>query len=166
VLSASRDGGRTFGASSLVAADGWHITACPHRGGSVGVDSRGRIYATWYTEGTQARPDLYFATAEDGRTFGPKRRLHTSAASIPDHARMAVSRDGRAVVVWEDSTAVRRRILFRYTADGGRTLSAIKAWEPDLAVAPDGSFLVAWHEEQFPSVRTVVQPVRVGTPAR
>jgi len=173
VLSASRDGGRTFGAASLVAADGWHITACPHRGGSVGIDGRGRIYATWYTEGTKARPDLYFATSEDGRTFGPKRRLHTSATSIPDHARMAVSRDGRAVIVWEDSTAVRRRILFRYAADGGRTLgaiqplsTAIKAWEPDVAVAPDGSFLVAWHEEQFPSIRTVVQPVRVGAPAR
>jgi hypothetical protein len=173
VLSASRDGGRTFGAASLVSADRWRITACPHRGGSVGIDGRGRIYATWYTEETQARPDLYFATSEDGRTFGPKRRLHTSATSIPDHARMAVSQDGRAVIVWEDSTAVRRRILLRYTADGGRTLSAIqplstaiKAWEPDVAVAPDGSFLVAWHEEQFPSIRTVVQPVRVGAPAQ
>jgi hypothetical protein len=172
VLSTSRDGGRTFGAASLVSADRWRITACPHRGGTVGIDGRGRIYATWYTEGAQARPDLYFATSEDGRTFGPKRRLHTSATSIPDHARMAVQRDGRAVIVWEDSTAVRRRILLRYTADGGRTLSpihtlstAIKAREPDVGVAPDGSFLVAWHEEQFPSVRTVVQPVRVGTPA-
>jgi hypothetical protein len=54
---------------------------------------------------------------------------------------MAVDRDGRAVVVWEDS------------------------WEPDLAAAPDGSFLIAWHEEQFPSVQTVVQTVRVGAPA-
>src|SRR5262249_16134479 len=77
-----------------------------HRGGSVGIDGRGRIYATWYTEGTQARPDLYFATSEDGRTFGPKRRLHTSATSIPDHARMAVSQDGRAVIVWEASPPV------------------------------------------------------------
>jgi len=67
---------------------------------------------------------------------------------------------------------VRRRILFRYTADGGRTFSAIqtlstaiKAWEPDITATPDGSFLIAWHEEQFPSVKTVVQTVRVGAPA-
>lgn len=169
VLSTSRDGGRSFGAARLVSSDRWHITACPHRGGTVGIDGRGRIYATWYTEGTQGRPELYFATSEDGRTFGPRRRLHTSSTSIPDHARMAVSRDGRAVIVWEDSTAVRRRILFRYTADGGQSLSpiqtlstAIKAWEPDIAMGPDGSFLIAWHEEQFPSVKTVVQTVRVG----
>jgi hypothetical protein len=38
---------------------------------------------------------------------------------------MAVDREGRAVIVWEDSTAVRRRILLRYTTDGGRTLSPI-----------------------------------------
>ena len=53
---------------------------------------------------------------------------------------MAVDPAGRAVIVWEESTAVRRRILLRYTTDGGRTLSpihvlstAIKAWAPDIA---------------------------------
>jgi hypothetical protein len=168
VLSASRDGGRTFSDPALVHDDRWRIAACPHRGGVLGVDARGRTYASWYTEGRDARPDLYFATSDDGRRFGPRRRLHTSATSIPDHARMAVDRDGRAAVVWEDSTAVRRRILLRYTVDGGRTLSpihtlstAIKAWEPDIVVGRDGTFVVAWHEAQFPSVTTVVQPVRL-----
>lgn len=168
VLSTSRDGGRSFGAPVLVHADGWRINACPHRGGAVGVDGRGRVYASWYTEGKQARPDLYFATADDGHRFGPPQRLHTSTASIPDHVRMAVNRGGQAAIVWEDVTAVRRRVLLRYSSDGGRTLSpirmlstAIKAYEPDIAVAPDGSFVVAWHEEQFPFLKTVVQTVRV-----
>jgi len=41
-----------------------------------------------------------------------------------------------------------------------RVLStAIKAYAPDIAFTPDGSFLVAWHEEQFPFLKTVVQPV-------
>jgi hypothetical protein len=168
VLSASRDGGRTFSDPLLVHDDRWHIPACPHRGGALGVDARGRTYASWYTEGRDARPDLYFATSDDGRRFGRRRRLHTSATSIPDHARMAVGRDGRAAVVWEDSTAVRRRILLRFTVDGGRTLSpirtlstAIKAWEPDIVVGRDGTFVVAWHEARFPSVTTVVHPVRL-----
>jgi len=171
VLSASRDGGRTFAAAALVHADRWHITGCPHRGGTVGIDGGGRIYATWYTEGRQMRPDLLFATSDDGRRFGAPRRLHTSATSIPDHARMAVDQAGRAAFVWEDSTAVRRRVLLRYTTDGGRTLSpiqtlstAIKSYEPDVAPAADGSFVVAWHEEQFPYLKTVVQTVRVTTP--
>jgi len=38
---------------------------------------------------------------------------------------------------------------------------AIKAYAPDVAFAGDGSFLVAWHEEQFPALKTVVQPVRL-----
>jgi hypothetical protein len=168
VLSASRDGGRSFDPPALVHADGWHITACPHRGGAIGVDGRGRVYASWYSEGKEFRPDLFFAMSTDGRRFEPRRRIHTSTTSIPDHARMAVDRDGRAIVVWEDSTAVRRRILLRYTLDGGRTLSpvqtlstAIKAWEPDIAVQREGAFVVAWHEERFPSVTTVIQPVRL-----
>jgi hypothetical protein len=166
VMALSRDGGRTFGDATLVSADHWKINACPHRGGAVGLDAKGRVYMSWYTEGTDIRPDLKFAVSTDGQRFGPPRRLHTSATSIPDQARMAVDPAGRAVIVWEESTAVRRRILLRYTLDGGRTLSpvrvmssAIKAYSPDIAFAPDGSFLVAWHEEQFPFLKTVVQPV-------
>jgi hypothetical protein len=168
VLAVSRDGGRTFGDPALISADRWKINACPHRGGAVGLDGRGRVYVSWYTEGTDIRPDLRFAVSPDGRRFGPPKRLHTAATSIPDNARMAVDPAGRAVVVWEESTAVRRRILLRYTVDGGRTLSpvhvlstAIKAYMPDVTLAPDGSFLVAWHEEQFPLLKTVVQPLRI-----
>src|SRR5262249_51255724 len=168
VLAVSRDGGRSFADPILINPDRWHITACPHRGGAVGIDARGRIYATWYTEGTEVRPDPFFAVPEDGRRSGPRRRLHTSATSIPDLARMAVDPTGRAAIVWEDSTAVRRRVLLRYTADGGRTLSpihtlstAIKAYAPDIAVTRDGGFVVAWHEEQFPYLKTVVRTVRL-----
>jgi len=168
VMAVSRDGGRTFGDPTLVSADHWKINACPHRGGAIGLDGQGRVYVSWYTEGTDIRPDLRFAVSTDGRRFGPARRLHVSATSIPDNARMAVDPAGRAVVVWEESTAVRRRILLRYTVDAGRTLSpvhvlsrAIKAYAPDVAFAGDGRFLVAWHEEQFPSLKTVVQPLRL-----
>ncbi len=168
VLAVSRDDGRTFGDATLVSADHWKINACPHRGGAVGLDAKGRVYMSWYTEGSDIRPDLKFAVSTDGRRFGPPKRLHTSATSIPDQARMAVDPAGRAVIVWEESTAVRRRILLRYTLDAGRTLSpirvlstAIKASSPDIAFAPDGSFLVAWHEEQFPFLKTVVQAVRL-----
>jgi hypothetical protein len=168
VLAVSRDGGRTFGDPELVSADRWHINACPHRGGAVGVDGRGRVYMSWYTEGSDIRPDLRFAVAADGRRFGPPKRLHVSTTSIPDQARMAVDPAGRAVIVWEESTAVRRRILLRYTLDAGRTLSpvhvlstAIKAYAPDVARTPDGGFLVSWHEEQFPALKTVVQPIRL-----
>jgi hypothetical protein len=168
VLGLSRDGGRTFGDPVRVHADGWKITACPHRGGAAAIDGRGRTYVAWYTEARQDRPDVLLAVSPNGRSFTAPKRLHTSSTSIPDAVRLAVTPAGQAVVVWEDSTAVRRRILMRWTTDGGRSLSAvvplsraIKAFAPSVTAAPTGDFLVAWHEERFPSVVTVVQRVRV-----
>src|SRR4029450_9729789 len=41
-----------------------------------------------------------------------------------------------------------------------RVLSpAIKAFAPDVAVGPDGRFLVAWHEERVPFLYTVIGPL-------
>lgn len=164
VLARSGDGGRTWDTASLVHADRWKIAACPHRGGQVAADARGRLYAVWYTESTSGRPDVLFALAADGRRFGPPRRVNTATGSVPDHARLAVEPGGRGVIVWEDSTAVRRRVLLRSIEAGGtlgpvRTLSeAIKAWAPAVSVAP-GGFAVAWHEEQFPTTKTVLRHV-------
>ena len=92
--------------------------------------------------------------------------MHTAGSSVPDQPRLAIDPGGRGVVVWEDSTAVRRRILLRSIGEGGRSLGpvrtlsqAIKAWAPAVTAAP-GGFLVAWHEEQFPATKTIV--LRVG----
>jgi len=168
VLGFSRDSGRAFASVAQVHADRWQIAACPHRGGTVGMDRAGHLYVTWYTEGTKEEPSLLFAVSTDGQRFTPPTRFDQATASIPDHPRMAVDAAGRAVVVWEDATAVRRRVLLRYTADGGATLSpihtlsqAIKAYAPHVAVSPTGDFIVVWHEEQFPAIKTVVQPVQL-----
>lgn len=170
VLALSADHGQTFSAPALIHDDHWQITACPHRGGSVGIDGHRRLYVSWYTEGQKEQPGLFLAISADGRTFASPQRLDNATASIPDHPRMAVDTAGRLAVVWEDSTAVRRRVLFRYSTDGGTTLSAvhslspaIKAYAPDIVVAPTGEFVVVWHEEQFPAAKTIVQAVRLNT---
>ena len=56
----------------------------------------------------------------------------------------------------------------RTTVDVGRTLSppqtltqAVKAFAPDVVAAPDG-FVVVWHEEAFPSIKTVIHHVKLG----
>lgn len=168
VLGFSRDGGRAFTPAAQVHADRWQIAACPHRGGTVGMDGASRLYVTWYTEGAREEPSLLFTVSTDGQSFTPPTRLDQATASIPDHPRMAVDTTGRTVVVWEDATAVRRRVLLRYITDGGATLSpihtlsqAIRAYAPDVAVSPTGDFIVVWHEEQFPAIKTIVQPVRL-----
>ena len=109
VTAFSRDGGRTFGPPAQVHADGWKIAACPHRGGSVATDARGRLYAVWYTEGAEGRPDLLFASSADGRRFSAPRRLHTAPGSIPDQARLAVDASGRAWYITEGSLRLLHR---------------------------------------------------------
>jgi hypothetical protein len=168
VLGLSRDGGRSFAPPVRVRDDGWKITACPHRGGQVAIDARGRYYAAWYTEGARGLPRMLFATSADGRRFGPAVQVTGAGSTIPDQVRLAVSPAGAVVIAWEDATAVRRRVLLRASADGGRTLGpvrvlsdAVKAYAPDVKVTPEGDFLVAWHEERFPSLRTVVRAVQV-----
>ena len=168
VVGMSGDGGRSFRPAALVHADRWKIAACPHRGGSIAVDGRGRVYLAWYTEGVDGQPRMLFAVSPDGRRFGPPIRLNTSTGSVPDQVRLAADATGSVVVVWEDATAVRRRVLLRYSTDGGRTLSApqtlsqaIKAYAPDVAAAPNGEFVVVWHEEEFPGLKTMVQTIRL-----
>ena len=164
----SADGGKSFTPPRLVHADGWTITACPHRGGSVSTDARGRVYAAWYTEAREEQPRLLLAVDPGGQGFAAPRRLDIAAGTIPDHLRLAVAGAGRMVTVWEDATAVRRRVLLRYSTDGGQTLSAvrvlssaIKAQAPDVVVAPRDGFVAVWHEEQFPAFKTIVQRLRV-----
>jgi hypothetical protein len=169
VLALSRDGGRTVSAATRIHADNWRITACPHRGGNVAIDGRGRVQAIWYTEGTRNEPDVLYATSADGRRFGAPRRVHVSSTSIPDHPRLAVEPSGRALIVWEDATAVRRRVLMRETTASGlgpvRVLSqAIKAYAPDMTVSASGDAFVAWHEEQFPRTKTIVMRVTGRAP--
>jgi hypothetical protein len=167
VVGLSRDGGRSFTPAGLVHADRWKINACPHRGGSVAMDDRGRVYLAWYTETADGQPRMLFAVG-DGARFSAPARLNSSTGSIPDQVRLAADPAGRVVIVWEEATAVRRRVLLRYSTDGGRTLSApqalsqaIKAYAPDVAVAPGGAFVLAWHEEQFPALKTVTQTIKL-----
>ena len=171
VLARSTDGGRTMSPAARVHVDNWRIAACPHRGGRIAIDGRGRVHAVWYTEGTRNEPGILYAVAEDGRRFGPPRRVHVSSTSIPDQPRLAVDAGGRAFIVWEDATAVRRRILMREASSGAlgpvRTLSqAIKAYGPDLTMTADGHALVAWHEEQFPRTKTIVMRLTPRTEER
>lgn len=163
VLARSADGGRLFAAPLRVAEDGWAIDACPHRGGALAVDGTGGTLLAWYTEGRDQRPQLRLARAEAGAPFGAPISLHVDPKTVPDRVALALAPDGRGVVVWEAFTPARRVILARATSDGGRRFgpprvlsTAVKAMGPAAAVGGDGSLWVAWNEERFPSLHTVL----------
>ena len=132
------------------------------------MDGSGRVYLAWYTETVEGEPRLLFAASRDGLRFTAPFRLNGATGFIPDQVRLAADRAGRVVIAWAESTAVRRRVLLRYSIDGGRTFSApqglsraIKAYAPAVAAASDDTFTVAWHEEQFPVLKTVTQTLKL-----
>ncbi|HML96255.1 MAG TPA: sialidase family protein [Thermodesulfobacteriota bacterium] len=153
---------------AVVHDDGWKLESCPHRGGEVAIGDDGEVYVIWYTEGTAGVPEILFSRSETAAMPAPL-KIDSAEGSIPDQPGIAVNDKGRVAVVWEDSTAVRRSIKMRFSADGGKTFGepvviskAIKSFMPDVAAAPDGRFVVVWHEEHFPSIRTIVQFVEPG----
>ncbi|MCL4244493.1 MAG: glycoside hydrolase, partial [Candidatus Dadabacteria bacterium] len=148
---------------AVVHDDGWKLESCPHRGGEVAIGDDGEIYVIWYTEGTTGVPEILFSKSETAAMPEPL-KIDSAQGSVPDQPGIAVNAKGQVAVVWEDSTAVRRSIKMRLSTDGGETFGepvvvsrAIKSFMPDVTAAPDGRFVVVWHEEHFPSIRTIVQ---------
>lgn len=58
--------------STLVRAseDGWHLDGCPHHGGAMAIDARGRRHLAWFTGGGKA-PGLYYRRVDGTRMTRP-----------------------------------------------------------------------------------------------
>jgi len=171
VLAVSADAGADFAAPARVHEDGWSLEACPHRGGALAFDGEGRTHLAWYTEGAAAKPSVRYARRAGDGSLSPPLELAAGGDGVPDHVALAATPDGRVLVVYEAFTAVRRWIVVRGSRDGGASFGppqvlskAVKAFQPAVAAAPDGGFVVAWNEEAFPMLRTVVQ--RIDASAR
>lgn len=169
VVARSTDGGRTFSEAVIVGHDRWAFPACPHRPASIGVDREGRLYVVWYTEGADETPAVYLAWSDDrGKTFSPKRALHASKGTFPDHPQMAVNPDGLVVVAWEEQSPVRREVVVSYSLDRGKTfsrpqrISEGKAHSPAVAVNARGEAALAWTEQGLLGRKTLVQTARLS----
>jgi hypothetical protein len=171
-LSASRDGGRSFGPPAKVNDDRKPGVHGMH---SLAVSADGRVYVAWLDERnveapkpsaggpvhahTESNREVYFASSEDGgRTFSPNRKVASEVCPCCKTS-LAVGEDGRVYVGW-------RQVLpgdFRHVAvassvDGGQTFSSAAVvsddrWElkgcpvsgPALAAGGDGFLRVLWY---------------------
>ncbi len=149
--------------------DGWKITGCPHRGGQVALDGKGAAYAAWYTEGKKGVPTMLLAVCAG---WPPLRGARANQPVLRDYSRPGPARgEPRWGAWWSGRT--RPPCAAASSCARARTVGA--RWDrcrccrgrsrricPDVAVLPDGDFVVAWHEEQFPSLKTIVQRVKVA----
>ncbi len=168
VVARSTDGGVTFDPAVIVGHDRWVFPGCPHRPASLGVDGTGRLYAVWYTEGTDETPAIYIAHSDDrGQTFSGKRQLNVAKNTFPDHPQLAVDAEGRVVVVWEEQAPVKRDVVVSVSTDRGQTYTAPrkvnerKSQTPSVATNTGGQFALAWMEHGMPGHKIVVQPLDI-----
>ncbi len=167
VVASSTNNGATFSAPVIVGNDRWAFEGCPHRPATMGTDQQGRLFVTWYTEGPDDIPGVYIAYSDDrGKTFTPRRQLNLSKGTFPDHPQLAVDRDGRLLVIWEEQSPVRREVVISYSLDRGATFSSPqklntkKSKHPAVAINTNGQAILAWQEQiKFPGWHTVVQPI-------
>lgn len=172
-VSASRDGGRTFGPPSRVNDD---RKSGPHGMHSLAVGPDGRVYVAWLDERNVAPPrgdgkaggkgghmesnrEVFFASSSDGgRTFSPNRRVAGEVCPCCKTA-LAVAADGRVYLSWRQVLPGDfRHIAVASTSDGGRSFSAPVVVSDDrwmisgcpvsgaaLAAGADGALRVLWY---------------------
>lgn len=171
-LSASRDGGKTFGAPVKVNDD---MKPAVHGMHSLGIAPDGRIHVAWLDERNVNPPpisppgsghkhkesnrEVFFASSTDGgRTFSPNRRIATDVCPCCKTS-LAAGADGRVYVSWRQVLPGEfRHIAVTSSADGGATFSAPVIVSDDrwmiagcpvsgsaLAVGTDGALRVLWY---------------------
>jgi hypothetical protein len=173
-LSASQDGGKTFGQPVKVNDDGKKVTHGMH---SLAVGADNHVYVVWLDERNVVKPaadekgmkmehmeanrEVFFATSSDGgRSFSPNQRLAREACPCCKTA-VTVGKDGRIYASWRQVLPGEfRHIALAASEDGGKTFSlpvivSDDRWMtascpvsgPSLSATNDGALRVAWYTE-------------------
>lgn len=171
-LSASRDGGKTFGAPVKVNDDRKPAVHGMH---SLGIAPDGRIHMAWLDERNVKPPptspsssghkhkesnrEVFFASSSDGgRSFSPNRRIATDVCPCCKTS-LAAGADNRVYVSWRQVLPGEfRHIAVTSSADGGESFSEPVIVSDDrwmiagcpvsgaaLAVGTDGALRVLWY---------------------
>ncbi|WP_109039277.1 sialidase family protein [Azospira sp. I13] len=133
--------------------DNWAIDACPHHGGDLAVDARGRYHLLWFTLGS-TRQGLFYRHSDDGG------RSFSAPVPVGDPERQAghpaLLLDGKRIrIVWRDFAGNRFRLLAMTSNDGGdhwqpaRVLSeAVGPADYPRPLMTSRGGLVLWHTAQ------------------
>lgn len=148
----SDDGGTSWSEPVRPRADGWVFPGCPHAGPSLKVRRNGVLHIAWWT-GKAGEAGVWYARSTDQGVTWQAQPLAIGEESLPAHAQLALTEDGRVVVVYDDGLGERPRVMLRASADDGRRFGpalplsdpALAATFPVLAIVGD-SVHVAWSQ--------------------
>jgi len=132
------------------------------------------IHIAWATVVNEGEPRkaLFYATSRDGKTFSPRARITAGAATTPGHPQLALTPDGGAAIVWDESVSGQRRISFTRVSRTGvfRPPEVVSGDEsasyPVITRSGAGSLIVAWTSRAAmgkSSDHSVIRLKRIGT---
>ena len=157
IVRASQDHGKTWGPEVNVSQGA--LSSTSHQ---LLVDDAGRLLLVW-ADNRLGPSDVFFSRSEDrGKNWSEPARLsrHRPGVALSAAPHMAVSRDGRVYVAWQDTRNGREDIYMNISADGGRTWleSDVRLDRdgagtgvsdlPHVLVRPDGAVVVAWSDDR------------------
>lgn len=103
-----------------VSDDQWHLAGCPHHGGDLAADGRGRMHLVWYTQG-KARQGLFYRTLEGEALSEPVKFGDDDAQA--GHPAVLASGD-TVVLAWREFDGKAYSVWTRRSGDAGRTWAA------------------------------------------
>jgi len=148
-----------------VSEDGWQINACPDDGPSLTVDEGGALHVLWPTMIPGAKPQkaIFYAAAQDGRTFAPRARVDTGTGS-PAHPSLTLSGDGGLVAAWDEIGESRTRVRMRRLPYGATSWTPVTTLTdhgtyPTLTRTPSGA-LAAWVDKPGPTATIKISEIK------
>jgi hypothetical protein len=159
LLSPTNDAPATI---ARVSEDHWHLEACPDDGPAAVVDRTGGVHIAWPTL-VGGHKAIFYAYAADGRTFSARERVDADDEIDANHPQIALTADGRVVVLWDEATSGGTAVLAR-----GKRLDTNR-WDRQTSIAGDGDnrypaatasdagVIVAWTQKAASGSRIAVE---------
>jgi hypothetical protein len=138
-----------WGPAELIETDNAGDASSPQ----VAVDPNGNAVAVWYqSDGT--RTNIWANRFTPTASWGPAELIETDGAANASWAQVALDPNGNAVAVWTQSDGTRDNIWAnRFTPTAGwgaaelvEADNAGDAWEPQVAVDPNGNAVAVWYQ--------------------
>lgn len=156
VVATSLDLGATFLEPIRVAEDNWRINGCPHSGSTM-ANKDGKLYVSWYSEGSP-REGIRVSWSDDGGKTFTKPLIASDNILDANHPTFATSEEGKLLLIFQGRNPIQKgrwNGLQPYLVEiAGGTVSKPMAvpgskksvFYPTLAIGSLGRVFMAWTE--------------------
>lgn len=139
---------RLDGKNTMIRAseDGWVLDACPHHGGALAIDGKGRYHLAWFSNAPKAQGLFYRFSADRGASFSPPQAFGDNDAQAGHPALLAAG--DSVYLAWREFDGKRSSVMSMRSKDGGASWSSPRR-VADTAEAADYPQLIARGKQAY-----------------